>query len=228
MSRMFHVGGEVLKTWNVFVGCKFQCTYCNARNAALTRLKHSPRYQDGFSPHLVEGELSRKFKPDSFVFVGYMGDVAWAKPEERELILQRVYLSLGTRFLFQSRNPHIFNSTDWPKLSNIYYGTTIETNRDYRLSHAPTPFERYHSFSMLKHPHKLVSIEPIMDFDLDVMLGWMKEIKSAIIQVGADNYHNRLPEPHWDKVEALLKGLREICPQVVEKEGLERLKGGAK
>jgi hypothetical protein len=46
-----------------------------------------------------------------------------------------------------------------------------------------------------------------------------------IIEVGADNYHNHLPEPPWSKVKALLGKLRGISPRVVEKEGLERLRG---
>jgi len=78
----------------------------------------------------------------------------------------------------------------------------------------------------LDHPKKFISIEPICDFDLDEMLSWMEEIKPDIIEVGADNYHNDLPEPPWEKVEKLLAGLKTICPTVVEKDGLDRLCNG--
>ncbi|MCL0048393.1 hypothetical protein M1N20_02975 [Dehalococcoidia bacterium] len=77
----------------------------------------------------------------------------------------------------------------------------------------------------MEHPHKFISIEPIMDFDLEVLTQWLDRIKPGIVEVGADNYCNHLPEPPWWKVEALLKNLRGICPRVVEKEGLERLEG---
>jgi hypothetical protein len=63
-----------------------------------------------------------------------------------------------------------------------------------------------------------------MDFDLNTMLGWMKDINPEIIEIGADNHRCSLPEPLWEKVEALLVGLREFCPNVVEKDGLERLR----
>jgi len=66
-----------------------------------------------------------------------------------------------------------------------------------------------------------------MDFDLEEMVEWMREIRPDIIEIGADNYHKKLPEPAWSKVEELLTRLREICPEVKEKEGLERLKGGS-
>ncbi|GAG76771.1 unnamed protein product [marine sediment metagenome] len=52
----------------------------------------------------------------------------------------------------------------------------------------------------------------------------MRIINPEIIEVGADNYSNHLPEPPWWKVEALLNNLTNICPRVMEKEGLERLK----
>ena len=65
-----------------------------------------------------------------------------------------------------------------------------------------------------------------MDFDLAELGEWVAEIQPSIIEVGADNYHNHLPEPPWWKVERLLENLRGICATVVEKKGLERLKGG--
>ncbi|GAH95428.1 unnamed protein product, partial [marine sediment metagenome] len=131
---------------------------------------------------------------------------------------------------------------------NVYLGTTIETN-DYfyklivpkevatsageiiaireenKITDAPAPFSRYEAMidPGLKQFRKFVSIEPIMDFDLETMLNWMNEIAPAIIEVGADNYGHHLREPSWYKVQYLLGGLRTICPNVKEKTGLERL-----
>ncbi|MBA7707801.1 hypothetical protein ES703_116684 [subsurface metagenome] len=59
----------------------------------------------------------------------------------------------------------------------------------------------------LDHPKKFISIEPICDFDLDEMLSWMAEINPEIIEVGYDNYHNRLREPPLAKTEKLIKEL---------------------
>ena len=75
----------------------------------------------------------------------------------------------------------------------------------------------------LRHPRKFISVEPIMDFDLEVLVDWMRQIKPDIVEIGADNYHNCLPEPPWEKVEALLETLREFVPRVIEKDRLHRL-----
>jgi len=212
------------ETWNVFVGCKFDCTYCNARKAALTRLKHCPRYKDGFKPHLVESELKRTFKPGQFIFIAYMGDIAFCKVTDFALIIERVRAFPLTNFLLQTKDPSCWARWGFSIPPNVNLGTTIETNRDYCLSQAPPPIERWCDLLRVKHPHKFISIEPIMDFDLEALLLWMRSIEPEIIEVGADNYHNHLPEPSGEKLCALLDNLRDICPNVIEKDGLDRLK----
>ncbi len=222
-SRMFQVGGRPMKTWNVFVGCEFDCTYCNARKTALTRLKNVPRYCDGFVPHQVESELERRFSPGDFVFIAYMGDISFANSHFIAKILNKVIAQPEVTFLVCSKNPMQFRVWPRPLPANLLIGTTIETTDDLELSRAPSPYERYQAMLYLPHPRKLISIEPICDFDPSEMLRWMKQLKPEIIEVGADNYHNHLPEPPWHKVQLLLDGLREICPTVVEKVGLRRL-----
>lgn len=226
MSRMFLIDGKPMKTWPIFVGCDFNCSYCNARRLALTRLKHNPRYKDGFKPHLVESELSRKFKPSDFIFVAYMGDIAWCPREYVERILARIRILPGNNFLFCSKNPGVYEKWNVEFPSNLYLGTTLESNRDYRLTKAPPPLIRLKDLVKIPWPRKVVSIEPIMDFDLEIFVSWLHWLKPAIIEVGADNYHNHLREPSGSKVASLLEHLRGFCPTVVEKEGLERLKRG--
>ena len=221
MSRMFK---SIDKTWNVFVGCNFDCTYCNARKAALTRFKHIPRYKDGFKPHLVESELHRKFKPGQFIFVAYMGDIAFAIYPDMVTIFNRIIQFPETRFLLQSKDPRCFRKWNLVIPPNVYLGTTIETNRDYHLTKAPTPIERFRQLTGYHHNAKFLSIEPIMDFDLDTLTYWVKLLNPDIIEVGADNYHNHLPEPSPENVNSLLTTLRAFHPTVIEKDGLERLK----
>jgi len=231
---MFQVGGKPMKTWNIHVGCDFHCTYCNARRLALTRLKNSPRYQDGFTPHLVEEELSKKFAPGDFVFVGYMGDISFASRPVIVDLTARISDQPEVNFLFCTKNPLIYWDWHivWPE--NLYLGATIESNFDHGVTKAPAPFYRYEAMKALDHPHKFISIEPLMDFHLATFVRWIKEIMPEIIEVGADNYHNHLPEPKSEisgfrspwKVRWLLKYLREFCPTVVEKVGLDRLQGG--
>ncbi len=223
-SRMFCVEGKPMITWPVFSGCGFLCTYCNARKAALTRFKHLERYRDGFSPRFIEKELRRRFKPGQFVFICYMGDIAFAGRGEVINILDRVREFPETSFLLMSKHPGMFWYWQLSYPDNLTLGTTIETNRDHGLSKAPPPKVRKQFLAAYDHPHKLLSIEPVLDFDLEELGEWVREIHPSIIYVGADNYRNDLPEPNWEKVEKLLELCREVCPTVVEKPGLERLR----
>ena len=220
-----------MTTWNVFCGCKFNCTYCDARKLAETRLRNSPRYIMGFVPHLVPSELWKNFKPGEWVFVCYMGDVFWAESKDLDQIISNTYRNPLAKFLFMSKDPRCFDA--WERAGhqlpvNAYIGTTLETNRWHpELSEAPAPETRAAAMMTSTHPNKLISIEPVMDFDLPELVSWVKAIQPQLVYIGADNYHNDLPEPPWDKLQELINKLRSYCPEVIEKPGLERLKGGS-
>ncbi len=214
MSRMFK---SITRTWNPFTGCRFNCTYCWARKLIEGRLHHLDRYKAGFIPTTHPDRFNPRFKPGDFVFVCDMGDIAFAPPVVWSAILDVVGLYPDTKFLLQSKDPRMF-----PQVvpANVYLGITLESNRTYV---GPSPFERYVALLGRDHQHKFVSIEPVMDFDLSTLVRWVGDISPEIVEVGADNYHNDLPEPSWGKVEALLEALRRFVPTVVEKDGLERL-----
>jgi len=175
---------------------------------------HIVRYRDGFTPQLVEEELRRRFKPGQFIFVAYMGDIAFATRDEFLRILARVREFPETYFLVQSKNPRQLYDwrEDWGITlpPNVYLGTTIETNRDYGLTKAPAPVERFRYLTGYPHNRKFLSIEPIMDFDLDILTNWVKLLQPDIVEVGYDNYANRLIEPKLSKVENLIARLEKF------------------
>lgn len=222
-SRMFKT---ITRTWNPVVGCYHDCVYCWARRLAEAKLKDTPRYKDGFVPKLIEKELDARFKSDEFVFVSDMGDLLgdWVDSSWIHQVLDTIAKWPETTFLLQTKNPSRF--LDFVLPPNVYAGATIETDVWYPdISKAPQPFSRYRAMSKLpSDTRKFVSIEPIMDFALGSFLDWITNIKPDIIEVGADNYRHNLPEPPWWKVERLLEGLRQVCPDVKEKVGLERLR----
>jgi hypothetical protein len=90
---------------------------------------------------------------------------------------------------------------------NVVFGVTLESNREYSVSKAPSPFERYKNMAQLAFKHKLVCIEPIMDFDLEAFVQWIKDIVPSIVYVGYDNYNNKLTEPNLTKTELLISQL---------------------
>jgi hypothetical protein len=65
----------------------------------------------------------------------------------------------------------------------------------------------------LMHPRKYVTIEPIMEFDLDAMVEWIKEINPEFVYVGYNNLDSKnfhLPEPPLEKTMKLIAELEKI------------------
>lgn len=248
MTKMFK---SVTDTWNLVSGCLHSCKYCYARIMANGRLKplylsnrniaipvfkpyeitygheeaagYDP-YLDPFYPRFWPERLKRRFKPGILVFVVDMGDLfgEWVPTEWILAAIDYIKKFPYTDFLFLTKNSERYMDFDFP--DNAILGTTLETNRaTWNWSWAGPPSVRQHALAANPHPRKFVSIEPIMDFNLEVLFDFITGIKPELVEVGADNYHNNLPEPPESKLRALLEKLRGICPKVVEKDGLRRL-----
>ncbi|GAI32510.1 unnamed protein product, partial [marine sediment metagenome] len=132
------------------------------------------------------------------------------------------------KYLFQSKNPHRFTKFYGQFPQNVILGTTIETNRHKlaeKYSEAPPTYERYVSISEICKEDGcpvMVSIEPIMDFDLKEFLEWFYDIEPEFVSIGADSKGHHLPEPSSIKVKQLIKALKEIT-EVKIKENLRRI-----
>ena len=211
MTRMFKF---VKKTWNPFVGCRFNCSYCWARRMARRlRCERCRRFEPHFHPERLD-----KIPKNGIVFVSDMGDISFCLEPDLMRLVRRIELTqkkYQTVFFFESKNPAVFYEKilmigDELKPSQTIISTTIETNRANlvkELSSAPPPTKRYLSFKLINWPQKHVSIEPVMDFDLDVMFKWITNIEPEIVSIGYDNYNNRLPEPPLQKVLKLIEDL---------------------
>lgn len=205
MTRMF---AEVKKTWNIWVGCEHDCSYCWARDLALGRLKHLPRYHDGFKPRVVEEEMSKTFK-SGLIFVSDMGDLfgEWVPKDGIECVIALMKFSPNATFLFLTKNPlRYFDFVrDFPP--NVILGITLESNRDLGVTKAPVPFWRFRAFWSLPWDRKMVSIEPILDFD-PVFPHWLELIKPAFVYIGYDNHNKHLEEPPLEKTLELISRLQ--------------------
>ena len=69
---------------------------------------------------------------------------------------------------------------------------------------------------------KQVTIEPIMDFDLDEMVSMIKFCGPLKVNIGADSKNNHLPEPSKEKLLALINELQKFTI-IDRKSNLERL-----
>ena len=139
-----------------------------------------------------------------FIFTCASGDIAFCTEDYLQKITDRMR-QLGDRtFLLQTKDPSVFHKVSFPE--NVILGITLETNRDelcQTISKAPPPSQRYEVFKSISHPQKMVTIEPVMDFDLDVLLPWLEEINSCMIWIGYDSRNTGLPEPELAKVRSL-------------------------
>jgi len=173
---------------------------------------------------LVESELKTDMGSGNTIFVGSSCDCfADAIPDEwTGRMLEHLREYPKNTYLLQTKNPLAF--VDWygalpPK---VIYGTTIETNRDYKVSKAPDTELRAITMTGMTGVKKLVSIEPVMDFDTDIFTHWIKDINPSFVSIGADSKGHRLPEPSPEKLKALIENLQKFT-EVKIKSNLKRL-----
>lgn len=204
----------VTHTWNPIRGkCPHDCVYC------YMKVYPQPEF------HFAEKEMETNLGQGNFIFVGSSTDM-WAHEAGVDWLLATLKHTCQypfNRYLFQSKNPSRFLIFIPFMPSDFILGTTIETNRDYEVSQAPTPEARMLAMRDLPQP-KMVSIEPIMDFDLDILVQWITGIKPLFVSVGADSKRHNLLEPNPEKTKALIDELQDIT-KVYIKGNLKRLLG---
>jgi len=74
----------------------------------------------------------------------------------------------------------------------------------------------------LKGLRKMITIEPIMDFEDMPLESEIRRTNPEFVNIGADSKGHNLPEPSWFKIENLIKEL-EIFTKVNLKDNLKRL-----
>jgi protein gp37 len=215
--RMFSIVDDI---WNpVAMRCKHRCyppRHCWATQLIEGKLKNSNRYRElGDDPILIEKELQRKFKRNTLVFVEDMGDLfgRWVPIEWIAKIMKVIKGYPQTEFLFLTKNPARYLSCEDGFSFNMIFGATIETNRSTALfSNAPDPYERYTAMRDLQveRDQKFISIEPIMDFDLDTFAPMIYGINPYATAIGYDNHNCNLPEPSLEKTMNLIARLEKF------------------
>lgn len=204
----------VSATWNPVTGCLYNCKYCWARELALTKLKKSQRYQQGFKPSLNEAEFKVKFSKGDLIFVSDMGDLFgdFIQSSWIQKVLNHIDHFPEADFLLLTKNPKRYHEFIDRMPKNAILGTTIETNIDriveeHNVSISPLPSKRYEAMKNLSWNKKMISIEPILEFDLNVLSQWVEDIQPFIVYVGYDNYNGMMPEPLQEKTSQLIKRL---------------------
>jgi len=216
-----HLGGE----------CPHKCVYCYVDNPRFGRV---PRYTGPV--RLIENEFKLGYGSCKTIFIEHMNDL-FASDVPDEFIRRIINHCLewpNNTYVFQTKNPDRYNAYLNIMPRDCILGTTIETNRDIPgISNAPVPQERAKAMMFLSAntAHRIlvtfktfVTIEPVLDFDVDVLANWIAMINPEFLNLGADSKNHNLPEPTVEKVMALVAKLHEYGIELREKHNLQRLK----
>jgi hypothetical protein len=202
----------VTHTWNVIKGaCYHDCSYCYMKRWG----KLNPVRFD-------QKELKTDLGSGNFIFVGSSCDM-FANDISMEWIQEVLNhcSKFDNKYLFQSKQTFRLqknNGLFFPKDS--VFCTTIETNRWYK--DIMNNCEKTQSRAFYMPENNYVTIEPIMDFDLNDMLTLIKICNPKQVNIGADSGNNNLPEPSKEKLLALIDGLKKFTV-IDKKNNLKRL-----
>lgn len=204
----------VTHTWNTVKGkCPHDCSYC-----------YMHRWGNQKPVRFDDKEIMTDLGAGHTIFVGSSCDLfandipdAWiAKTINR-------CLEFNNSYLFQSKNPQRFSDYFNHLYTDTKFCTTIETNRFYPEIMGNTPGAKDRAYFLREWPfERYLTIEPIMDFDLDEMVEIIKMCEPAQVNIGADSGNNGLPEPSREKLIQLIDALREFTV-IDQKRNLLRL-----
>ena len=200
----------VTHTWNPIRGkCPHDCKYCYMKKFKVGELR------------LERKEFHTNLGKGNFIFVGSSTDMfADDVPGEWINKVLDYCRKFNNTYLFQSKNPRRFHSFIFP--ANSILGTTFESNLDWKLSKAPQPCPRMEELSILDDYEKMISIEPILEFDLEWVVDHVKLVRPKFVSIGADSQGHNLPEPSPEKVKKLIEELEKFT-EVKVKPNLNRI-----
>ena len=216
----------VTKTRNYLGGeCKHKCQYC-----FINSIKNKfPNIKERYSGEirLLDKELKKNEGKGKTIFVQDMGDL-FADNVPREFIIKildhlREYPD--NTYLFQTKNPKRFiEFKDYYPINSLF-GSTIETNRQEELnkiSKAPPIKERIEAMRKLQGNGIFLTLEPLMDFDLEMFVALIRGVNPEFVNIGSDSKNHGLNEPSKKKIEFLITKLKAFT-EVRIKDNLKRL-----
>jgi DNA repair photolyase len=203
----------VTHTWNTVKGiCPHGCAYC-----------YMHRFNNQKPVRFDAKELKTDLGEDNFIFVGSSCDLfAGSIPCHWTDNTLEHCRKFDNRYLFQSKNPRSMARCFLPEGAVVC--TTIETNRWYPkiMGTTPYPEDRAEGMAIFDSFSRYVTIEPIIDFDIEPLIELIKRCEPEQVNIGADSGGNGLPEPDSGKILSLIEGLGKFT-KIARKNNLARL-----
>ena len=202
----------ITHTWNTVKGeCYHDCSYC-----------YMKRWGNLKPVRFDANELKTDLGTGNFIFVGSSCDMFASNIPEEWIIetLKHCGTYEENNYFFQTKNPGNIRRI-LPYKSSVCI--TLETNRWYPdvMGNCQIPFDRVYQMELIRHP-LYITIEPILDFDLERFVEMLKSCNPLQVNIGADSGNNNLPEPPKEKVLQLIDELQKFTI-IHSKKNLTRL-----
>jgi len=175
-----------------------------------------------------EKELKTDLGNGNFIFVGSSCDM-FADNIPNEWINKTLEhcQKFDNKYLLQTKNPtRVLDFIDaYVIIDKCVVCTTIESDSFYPeiMKNSPQPIQRSIAMQELsKVIDTYVTIEPILEFNLEHIVAMIKRCNPKQINVGADSGGNNLPEPSKEKVLQLIDELQKFTT-IHNKSNLHRL-----
>lgn len=218
---------DAIYRWNVFVGCRWGCTYCSPsyqrqmkrqkptvdKNGKVRGCQDCYDYKPHFHPERLDNKLPRTHG-DQFIWCSSSSDLCFAPFYVIGKIIDKIKEYPDRTFFMQTKDPFWMLFFSFP--SNVILDITLETNclhNYYEISKAPRHYKRIVLFKKVKHIRKAITIEPILEFRLNPFIKEIREINPEIIYIGYDTKNCKLPEPTLKRTMDLIDGLERLEEQ---------------
>jgi DNA repair photolyase len=206
----------VTHSWNPVKGmCPYACSYCYVERA----FRRFGKTQN--SLRLDEKELQTNLGKGNFIFVCSGCDLFHPDvPDEWRIEVINKAARHDNKYLWHTKNPKRASGFLYPPKSILC--VTIESNIPWPgISKAPQPAERIAALKQWKG-EKMITVEPIMDFDVMTFSEMIASCNPVQVNIGADSGSNHLPEPSTEKIGDFVDALRHFT-RVYLKPNLRRL-----
>ena len=189
--------------------CLFSCKYCH-KNKRFKKVAPHRLSEDALRENLGSGKI---------VFVASGSDICTSNitDHDRLRVLDHCASYPDNTYWIQTKAPEVLTSKlvflENPVWACAYLGTTIETNRDYHLSLAPSVEQRADALATAVEYdiRTYVTLEPLVDFDLEPLVDLVKRCQPSFVHIGRNTRRQVvLPEPARYQVIELIERFTEF------------------